>query len=166
MPLSQCSFVVLIPSISFLKRTKFTLPDFYDFNALEPVISAEIMQIHHQKHRAVCLRYQFKCGIGEIWRSSVPRTISTPKLPFNLKSSSMAEAILIIQFLEESLSPKDAKGNLTVRWLMQLKIFWIFWRVKTLFTSQTAAVQGSGWGWLVKKNKAEVVPFYFFIFYM
>ena len=39
-------------SISF-KRTKYTLPDLpYDFNALEPVISSEIMQIHHQKHHA------------------------------------------------------------------------------------------------------------------
>lgn len=30
---------------------KFTLPNLpYDYNALEPVISAEIMQLHHQKH--------------------------------------------------------------------------------------------------------------------
>lgn len=32
-------------------RTKATLPDLpYDYNALEPVISAEIMQLHHSKH--------------------------------------------------------------------------------------------------------------------
>ena len=32
-------------------RLKHTLPDLpYDYNALEPVISAEIMQLHHQKH--------------------------------------------------------------------------------------------------------------------
>lgn len=32
-------------------RAKHTLPDLpYDYNALEPVISAEIMQLHHQKH--------------------------------------------------------------------------------------------------------------------
>lgn len=30
---------------------KHTLPDLpYDYNALEPIISAEIMQIHHTKH--------------------------------------------------------------------------------------------------------------------
>lgn len=30
---------------------KHTLPDLpYDYNALEPVISAEIMQLHHSKH--------------------------------------------------------------------------------------------------------------------
>ena len=34
-------------------RTKFTLPDLpYDYNALEPVISADIMKIHHTGHHA------------------------------------------------------------------------------------------------------------------
>ena len=33
------------------KRSKATLPDLpYDYSALEPVISAEIMQLHHSKH--------------------------------------------------------------------------------------------------------------------
>jgi Fe-Mn family superoxide dismutase len=32
-------------------RSKHTLPDLpYDYNALEPVISAEIMKLHHTKH--------------------------------------------------------------------------------------------------------------------
>lgn len=32
-------------------RSKHTLPDLpYDYHALEPVISAEIMQLHHSKH--------------------------------------------------------------------------------------------------------------------
>lgn len=35
------------------QRFKHVLPDLpYDYNALEPVISAEIMQLHHQKHHA------------------------------------------------------------------------------------------------------------------
>lgn len=34
-------------------RAKHTLPDLpYDYNALEPTISAEIMQLHHSKHHA------------------------------------------------------------------------------------------------------------------
>ena len=33
------------------KRSKATLPDLpYDYSALEPVITAEIMQLHHSKH--------------------------------------------------------------------------------------------------------------------
>ncbi|KJH42644.1 iron/manganese superoxide dismutase, alpha-hairpin domain protein [Dictyocaulus viviparus] len=36
-----------------LVRAKHSLPDLpYDYNALEPVICNEIMQIHHQKHHA------------------------------------------------------------------------------------------------------------------
>ena len=34
-----------------LRRTKFTLPELsYEYSALEPVISGEIMEIHHSKH--------------------------------------------------------------------------------------------------------------------
>ena len=34
-------------------RLKHTLPDMpYDYGALEPYISAEIMQLHHSKHHA------------------------------------------------------------------------------------------------------------------
>ena len=40
-------------SLTNFKRTKYTLPDLpYDYNALEPVISAEIMEIHHKKHHS------------------------------------------------------------------------------------------------------------------
>merc|ERR1711899_493709 len=36
---------------SMTAKAKHTLPDLpYDYNALEPVISAEIMQLHHSKH--------------------------------------------------------------------------------------------------------------------
>ena len=41
----------LIPALS--RCAKHTLPDLpYDYNALEPVISGEIMKLHHQKHHA------------------------------------------------------------------------------------------------------------------
>ena len=45
----------MIPFLRLFKnsRSKHTLPDLpYDYNALEPVISAEIMQLHHSKHHA------------------------------------------------------------------------------------------------------------------
>ena len=38
-------------STSVSAKGKATLPDLpYDYNALEPVIAAEIMQLHHSKH--------------------------------------------------------------------------------------------------------------------
>ncbi|CAG8448206.1 4688_t:CDS:2 [Diversispora eburnea] len=34
-----------------ISRSKFHLPDLpYDYNALEPIVSAEIMKVHHSKH--------------------------------------------------------------------------------------------------------------------
>ena len=44
---------VLKPLVSTVTsvKGKHSLPDLpYDYNALEPVISAEIMQLHHSKH--------------------------------------------------------------------------------------------------------------------
>lgn len=42
-----------IAPLGVAMRSKHTLPDLpYDYNALEPVISAEIMQLHHSKHHA------------------------------------------------------------------------------------------------------------------
>ena len=39
--------------VTIQKMWKHALPDLpYDYNALEPVIATEIMQIHHQKHHA------------------------------------------------------------------------------------------------------------------
>uniref|UniRef100_A0AAV3A6W1 Superoxide dismutase [Mn], mitochondrial n=1 Tax=Pyxicephalus adspersus TaxID=30357 RepID=A0AAV3A6W1_PYXAD len=45
----------LVPALgcSSSSRQKHTLPDLpYDFGALQPHISAEIMQLHHSKHHA------------------------------------------------------------------------------------------------------------------
>ena len=44
-------------------RQKHTLPDLpYDYGALEPTISAEIMQLHHSKHHQT---YVNNLNIGE-----------------------------------------------------------------------------------------------------
>ena len=49
LPCSSSMATVIAPAMQ--KRTKVTLPDLpYDYSALEPVISAEIMQLHHSKH--------------------------------------------------------------------------------------------------------------------
>merc|ERR1712117_905458 len=40
-----------VAATTVFSRSKHTLPDLpYDYSALEPVISAEIMQLHHSKH--------------------------------------------------------------------------------------------------------------------
>jgi hypothetical protein len=47
------------------RRLKHTLPDLpYDFNALEPVVSAQIMQLHHSKHHQVQPAAVWGCAVG------------------------------------------------------------------------------------------------------
>lgn len=47
------SVVNAIYSKDIFVRSKHSLPDLpYDYKALEPIISAEIMQLHHSKHHA------------------------------------------------------------------------------------------------------------------
>lgn len=43
-------FPAVVAGAARAKHTLLDLP--YDYNALEPTINAEIMQIHHQKHHA------------------------------------------------------------------------------------------------------------------
>ena len=44
-------FSGMVGIASLGSRSKHSLPDLpYDYNALEPVISADIMQLHHSKH--------------------------------------------------------------------------------------------------------------------
>ena len=50
---SRLSNIASVRSNIASVRSKHTLPDLaYDFGALEPVISSQIMTIHHSKHHA------------------------------------------------------------------------------------------------------------------
>lgn len=50
---SRSSTKLIAPLGCLVSRQKHTLPDLpYDYGALEPHISAEIMQLHHSKHHA------------------------------------------------------------------------------------------------------------------
>ena len=47
----RCHVIQCLHFLIVSVRSKHTLPDLpYDYHALEPVISAEIMQLHHSKH--------------------------------------------------------------------------------------------------------------------
>lgn len=47
------SFVVGVRAMTSMMRLKHTLPDLpYDYSALEPTISGQIMELHHSKHHA------------------------------------------------------------------------------------------------------------------
>nr|QBH73416.1 manganese-iron superoxide dismutase [Isotomurus palustris] len=128
-------------------RAKHTLPDLpYDYNALEPVISAEIMQIHHSKHHAT---YVANLNVAEEKfaearaKDDVGAIIALgPVLKFN------GGGHINHSIFWQNLSPKgggEPSGELAE---LIKRDFGSFENMKTRLSASTVAVQGSGWGWL------------------
>jgi len=133
--------------ISVVQRGKHTLPDLpYDYNALEPTISAEIMQLHHQKHHAT---YVNNLNVAEekLSEAKAKNDVSAiialaPALRFN------GGGHINHSIFWQNLSPKGG-GEPTGDLLEAIKRdFGSFDNLKTQLSTSTVAVQGSGWGWM------------------
>jgi len=134
-------------------RLKHTLPDLpYDYGALEPYISADIMKLHHQKHHAT---YVNNLNIAEekLAEAKEKGDVSTiialaPALKFN------GGGHINHSIFWQNMSPHG--GGEPTGDLMEAikKDFGSFESMKSLLSASTTAVQGSGWGWL-GYNKAN-----------
>ncbi|XP_071444471.1 superoxide dismutase [Mn], mitochondrial isoform X2 [Hetaerina americana] len=129
------------------QRFKHTLPDLpYDFNALEPVISAEIMQLHHSKHHAT---YVNNLNVAEekLSEAKAKNDVSAiialaPALKFN------GGGHINHSIFWNNLSPNG--GGEPSGELMKAisRDFGSFENFKTQLQTAAVGVQGSGWGWL------------------
>merc|ERR1712141_96532 len=124
-----------------------SLPDLeYDYGALEPVISGEIMQLHHSKHHQT---YVNNLNVAEEQlaeaqqKGDVSKMISlAPSLKFN------GGGHLNHSIFWTNLSPNGG-GEPTGDLLTAINNdFGSFDNMKTKLSASTVAVQGSGWGWL------------------
>ena len=128
-------------------RNTHSLPDLpYDYSSLEPVISAEIMQLHHSKHHAT---YVNNLNIAEekladaVANNDVSTVIGLHgALKFN------GGGHLNHSIFWQNLCPGgsgDPAGPLsdTIK-----RDFGSFDLMKEKLSGSTVAVQGSGWGWL------------------
>jgi len=128
-------------------RRQHTLPELrYDYNALEPVISGEIMQIHHQKHHQT---YVNNLNAAEaklkeaVEKNDIGAMISLqPALKFN------GGGHLNHTIFWEVLSPTG--GGMPSGHLLEMIVnnFGSFDTMRDELTAATIAIQGSGWGWL------------------
>lgn len=135
------------PAVKPSQRFKHTLPDLpYDFNALEPVISAEIMKLHYGKHHAT---YVNNLNIAEekLMEAKAKNDITTiislgPALRFN------GGGHINHSIFWQNLSPNgggEPEGDL----MSAIKRdFGSFESFKTTLQNTAVGVQGSGWGWL------------------
>ncbi|MBN3279920.1 SODM dismutase, partial [Polyodon spathula] len=138
----------LSPALSHVtSRQKHTLPDLsYDYGALEPHISAEIMQLHHSKHHATYvdnLNIAEEKYEGALAKGDVTAQIALqPALKFN-GGGNINHSIFWT-----NLSPSgggEPQGEL----MEAIKCdFGSFEKMKEKIAAVSVGVQGSGWGWL------------------
>uniref|UniRef100_A0A4W4F6H5 Superoxide dismutase n=1 Tax=Electrophorus electricus TaxID=8005 RepID=A0A4W4F6H5_ELEEL len=158
MPWGLC-VATLNPFLGILaSRQKHALPDLpYDYGALEPHISAEIMQLHHSKHHAAYVnnlniteeKYQEALAKGDV----TGQVALQAALRFN------GGGHINHTIFWTNLSPNgggEPQGKcfecLLKPWcdLMEAikRDFGSFQKLKEKMSAATVAVQGSGWGWL------------------
>lgn len=148
-PSTGCLASLLHASRQFVSnsRQKHSLPDLrYDYNALEPVVSAEIMQLHHSKHHATYVNNlnvaEEKCAEAAA-KGDISTVIALgPALKFN------GGGHLNHSIFWQNLSP-NGSGDPPADLLAAInRDFGSMDNLKAQLSASTVAVQGSGWGWL------------------
>nr|AJO53612.1 superoxide dismutase 3 [Panonychus citri] len=123
------------------------LPDLpYDFNALEPTISVDIMKLHYTKHHAA---YVTNLNVAEeklaeaLAKNDVSTAISLgPALRFN------GGGHINHSIFWQNLSPNGG-GQPEGALMESIKSsFGSFDNLKSIMNSAAVGVQGSGWTWL------------------
>ena len=124
---------------------KYSLPDLdYDYSALEPHYSAEMLELHHDKHHAA-----YVSGLNEVLEQLDSMRTSDDfdainglekKLAFNLSGH------VLHTLLWKNLSP-DGGDKPTGELAAAIdEFFGSFDRFQSQLAAATTSVQGSGWG--------------------
>ena len=126
--------------------SKHTLPDLpYDFNALEPAISAEIMQLHHQKHHNTYVTnlnmLEEKILDAQAKKDTSALIALQPAYKFNA-GGHINHSILWEVMAKDGGEPSKALADAIKRDFGSLQA------MQEKLSAATVAVQGSGWGWL------------------
>jgi len=143
-------------SLPFLRRfssapsTSFTLPDLpYDYAALEPAVSGEIMTIHHAKHHQTYvtnLNAAYEKLLDAQAKGDVDAVIALQgAIKFNggghINHSIFWQNLCPVSMGGGQLQDGPLKTALTEE-------FGSLEDLQAKFNATTAGIQGSGWGWL------------------
>ncbi|CAH1970848.1 unnamed protein product [Acanthoscelides obtectus] len=127
-------------------KQKHTLPDLpYDYAALEPIISRDIMNLHHSKHHQTYVT-NLNAAEEKIKLATEKGDVSTaislmPALKFN------GGGHLNHSIFWQNLSPSRTEPSEGLCKAIQAS-FGSMDNMKKQLSAQTVAIQGSGWGWL------------------
>ncbi len=136
----------------------FKLPELgFDYDALEPYIDAQTMEVHHSKHHAGYLK-KFNAAIEgteleEKKPTEIFAEISKHSDAVRNNGGGFFNHALFWKFLtpnfHENLD-KDLADAIT-------KYFGSLEKLKEEFSNAAATQFGSGWAWLLKKDNGELV---------
>lgn len=146
-------FLMLAPSV----KAQFTLPDLpYGFNALEPAIDKETMQVHHDKHHA-----GYVSKLNDAVKGSPLATQSIEKILASVSKYSTAvrnnggghyNHSLFWQIMAPNAQAPSAEFASAID-----KSFGSMDAFKKAFADSAATRFGSGWAWLiVQKGKLKI----------
>lgn len=138
----------------------FTLPPLpYNFNALEPFISARIMELHYTKHHQTYLD-KFNTAIKDTeWESKSVEEIlrDLDKIPENIRTvvRNNAGGYHNHILFWENLSPKKQAPSENMK-IQLAQNFGTFEQFQKDFNEAATTVFGSGWAWLVKNIEGKL----------
>merc|ERR1712107_456536 len=128
-------------------KAQHTLPDLpYDYNALEPVISAEITQIHHSKHHQTYVNNLNM--VEEKLSDAVAKNDVSSVIGLHGALKFNGGGHLNHSIFWQNLCPGgsgEPEGDLEAA---IVRDFGSVAAMKEKLSASTVAVQGSGWGWL------------------
>nr|WLL73868.1 superoxide dismutase [Trogoderma granarium] len=136
-------------------RAAHTLPELpYAYEALEPIISRDIMHLHHEKHHKTYVtnlnaaEEKLKCAVS---KGDVTAQIALQSaIKFN------GGGHINHSIFWKNLSP--CKSEPSPKLCEAIKdCFGSFDEMKTELQTATIAIQGSGWGWLAYDSKTGCV---------
>ena len=127
-----------------------TLPDLpYDYSDLEPVISGEIMELHHKKHHnayVTNLNAAMEKYLDAEEKGDITKMIQLQSaIKFN------GGGHINHSIFWSNLAPQSQGGGGEPEGVLADAIndtWGSFEAFKEQFSAKTAAIQGSGWGWL------------------
>ncbi|KAI7834798.1 putative SOD2-superoxide dismutase precursor, mitochondrial, partial [Kickxella alabastrina] len=139
-------------------RTKHTVPDLdYDYNELEPVISAKIMKLHHDKHHAT---YVANLNVAEekFLAAQAKNDIAGQVALHSAINFNGGGHVNHTIFWKNLIGEKNGGGQLHESALKQkiIEQYGSLDQLTQVVNGKTAGIFGSGWGWLTLNPKGQL----------
>ncbi|KAG5651326.1 hypothetical protein H0H81_009079 [Sphagnurus paluster] len=128
-----------------------TLPDLpYGYDALEPFISRQIMELHHKKHHQTYVN-ALNAAEAAYAKATTPKERIALQAALKFNGGGHINHSLFWKNLAPASSEGKGNGGTLKDGPLKNAIIDAFGSLENLkheFNTTTAAIQGSGWGWL------------------